>query len=265
MGVPSEPGSASAARGYGRSRKGRQRFEYSETSRAGFVELAPDRLLTEQEIYDALKKVPEVAIVAWKEAKTSQGNGGFHYMERNIKVFVPGSANTPIEFELTRNQHMKDVSWRPYTLTACFKEPPSTCTTTRGASSCTSSSGGSSCPCTPRTTASEHWPGRPRRRPMRASRSMHHRVTPLRRAEAQAHPTSRAARSRRPRSMGQALPAQRRGTLHSRCARVGLHNNRPQAVSSRHGRTHFQFRINMTPWPRLRRPRRCCRRRRRGL
>ena len=32
------------------------RFEYSETSRAGFVELAPDRLLTEQEFYDALKK-----------------------------------------------------------------------------------------------------------------------------------------------------------------------------------------------------------------
>ena len=55
MGVPSEPGSASAAGGYGGSRKGRQRFEYSETSRAGFVELAPDRLLTEDEFYDVLK------------------------------------------------------------------------------------------------------------------------------------------------------------------------------------------------------------------
>ena len=55
-GVLSEPGSASAAGGYGGSRSRRQRFEYSETSRAGFVELAPDRLLTEQEFYDALKK-----------------------------------------------------------------------------------------------------------------------------------------------------------------------------------------------------------------
>ena len=114
-GVLSEPGSASAAGGYGGSRSRRQRFEYSETSRAGFVELAPDRLLTEQEIYDALKKVPEVAMVAWKEAKTSQGNVGFHYMERNINVYVPGSASTPIEFELTRNQHMRHVPGRPFT------------------------------------------------------------------------------------------------------------------------------------------------------
>ena len=114
-GVPSAPGSASAAWGY---------CEYSETSNAGFVELHPDRLLTQQQFYDALEKVPEVEKVAWKEDKTSQGNVGSHYMERNINVFVLGFASTPIEFELTRNQHMKDVSWRPYTLTACFKEPP---------------------------------------------------------------------------------------------------------------------------------------------
>ena len=47
--LSSAPGSASAEEGYEGSRKQRQRFEYSETSRAGFVELAPGKQFTEQD------------------------------------------------------------------------------------------------------------------------------------------------------------------------------------------------------------------------
>ena len=53
---PPGPGSASPGGEYGGSRQLARRFEYSWNLRAGFVELAPDRLLTEQEFYDALKK-----------------------------------------------------------------------------------------------------------------------------------------------------------------------------------------------------------------
>ena len=45
-------------------------------------------------------------------------------MEQNINVYVAGCPNTPLEFELTRNQHMKELPGRPFTVTACFKEPP---------------------------------------------------------------------------------------------------------------------------------------------
>ena len=34
-----------------------------------------------------------------------------------------GSASNPFEFELTRNQHMKDQPGLPFTVTAMFKEP----------------------------------------------------------------------------------------------------------------------------------------------
>ena len=46
-------------------------------------------------------------------------------MEQNLFVasrFGPGSESNPIEFELTRNRHMKDPRC-PFTVTACFKEP----------------------------------------------------------------------------------------------------------------------------------------------
>ena len=59
----------------------------------------------------------------WKAPKTSQGNVGNHYMEQNIDVWVPGS-DRPIEFELTRDPHMKDMPGRPFTVPACFKNAP---------------------------------------------------------------------------------------------------------------------------------------------
>ena len=82
----------------------KQRFEYSEESTAGFVELAPKRILSETEFFTAQQSAPDVVRVEWKETKTSQGNVGDHLMEQNIDVWVLGSAR-PIEFELTRNLH----------------------------------------------------------------------------------------------------------------------------------------------------------------
>ena len=44
-------------------------------------------------------------------------------MEQNIDVWVLGSAR-PIEFELTRDPHMKNMVGRPFTVSACSKNPP---------------------------------------------------------------------------------------------------------------------------------------------
>ena len=62
--------------------------------------------------------------VEWCTTKKSQGNPGKHYIQQNVKVWVPGYASTPLEFQLTRNQHMEPGPGRPFTVTACFKEPP---------------------------------------------------------------------------------------------------------------------------------------------
>ena len=60
----------------------------------------------------------------WGTSKASQGNVGKHQMEQNVKVWVPGYASTPLEFQLTRNQHVEPGPGHPFTVTACFKEPP---------------------------------------------------------------------------------------------------------------------------------------------
>ena len=121
--VSSVPGSASTEEEYKGSRKLKQRFEYSENSTAGFVELAPDRIPSEEEFMNALLSAPDVERVEWKETQTSQGNVGKHHMEQNLNVWVPGFAR-PIEFELTRDPHMKETAGRPFTVSACFKAPP---------------------------------------------------------------------------------------------------------------------------------------------
>ena len=68
------PGAASPGGAYSGSRRVAQRFEYSEYSTAGFVELAPsslraaswdDRDVAAQEFYGALAQVPGVAEVSW--------------------------------------------------------------------------------------------------------------------------------------------------------------------------------------------------------
>ncbi len=120
--VPKAPGSASAV-AYGGSRREAQRFEYSEASRAGFVELSPHPLMTGDCLYAALADDRAVRRVVHNTTKTSQGNAGNHYMEQNLLAYVAGFER-PVEFELTRHQHMRPAPGRPYTVTACFKQPP---------------------------------------------------------------------------------------------------------------------------------------------
>ena len=110
---------------YGGSRSVKQRFEYSRESKAAFVELHPSFMPTPEEFKAHLEAVPGVTKVDWQTSKRSQGNVGNHYCEHNLLVYSstgPGSASSPIEFELTRNQHVKDPRVKP-TVTAMFKDP----------------------------------------------------------------------------------------------------------------------------------------------
>ena len=126
------PGSASLQgmpvhMAYGGSRSLAQRWEYSEGSGAGFVELHPRHTPTDEEFFKMLQQVSGVTHVEWQSSKTSQNNISKkgHHFGRNILVqsrLGPESASHPLEFELTRNQHMKDRR-HPFTVTACFKEP----------------------------------------------------------------------------------------------------------------------------------------------
>ena len=116
---------------YAGSRRLKQRFEYRENSRSAFVELHrfwyPPKEEGPQEFKRLLEAVPGVERVEWQTTKASQGDVGKHYCQQNLLVYSsipgPGSASPPIEFELTRNQHMKDKRVTP-TLTAMFKDPP---------------------------------------------------------------------------------------------------------------------------------------------
>ena len=125
------PGSASHAEpkrlwghlGYGGSRRKNMRFEYAPNSTAGFAELHPDYVPTSEQFFQMLQQVPGVSEVKWQTSKTSQGNQGGHYMERNILVYSHLAHNAAIEFELTRNNHMNNAEL-PFTVTTCFKNPP---------------------------------------------------------------------------------------------------------------------------------------------
>ena len=125
------PGSASRAEpkrlwdhvSYGGSRRKNQRFQYAPNSNAGFAELHPTYVPTPEEFFQTLQRVPGVREVKWQTSKTSQGNAGNHYMERNVLVYSNLGGNTPIEFELTRHNHMINKE-APYTVTTCFKSPP---------------------------------------------------------------------------------------------------------------------------------------------
>ena len=88
------------------------------------MELAPNHLMKGDELFQALAAAPYVEKVEWKESKTSQGNEGNHYMEQNIKVFVVGFPKMPLEFELSRHDHMKEKLGVNKTVTALFKTPP---------------------------------------------------------------------------------------------------------------------------------------------
>ena len=122
-----EPGSGSSAP-YGGSRTRKQRYEYSETSRAGFAELSPAFVMTGKQLFNKLSKVSGVKEVRWATPKSAQGNvSAGHYMEQNVLVYSSmggsGSAKRPMEFEITRHQHLKGSSV-PYTVTVMFKDLP---------------------------------------------------------------------------------------------------------------------------------------------
>ena len=93
---------------------------------SAFVELHPSFYPTLLEFKEGLEAVPGVVRVEWQTTKASQGNVGDHYSEQSLladtSIAGPGSASPRIEFELTRNQHMKDPHVCP-TLTARFKDP----------------------------------------------------------------------------------------------------------------------------------------------
>ena len=101
-----------------------QRFEYKANSSAGFVELAPEFPGTAEDLYEELERVPGSLKVSWQTTKTSQGNVGYHYGERNILMYSSlARLCQPLAFEVTRNNHKKNRH-APFTVTVCFKEPP---------------------------------------------------------------------------------------------------------------------------------------------
>ena len=59
-----------------------------------------------------------------KCSKTSQGNRGNHVFEHNLEVHLHSEPDLALEFEITRNNHMKHTEGRSYTETAMFKDPP---------------------------------------------------------------------------------------------------------------------------------------------
>ena len=107
------PGSASSHMKYGGSRKFNQRCEYSADSKAGFVELCPKHVWTVEMLKSELSNAPGITKVEWQTSKSDQGNASSgHWAETNLLVYSslcgPGSASSPLEFEVTRNSHMKD-------------------------------------------------------------------------------------------------------------------------------------------------------------
>ena len=130
--VQQERGPGSASRKgpshifYGGSRQLNQRWEYTPNSGAGFIECTPQFHPTGDEFLKRLRDVPGVTNVEFNSSKTSQNNIGKHYMEHNVFVtsekMGPDSVRHPMEFELTRSNHMENLEV-PFTLTAMFKKP----------------------------------------------------------------------------------------------------------------------------------------------
>ncbi|CAK0808294.1 unnamed protein product [Prorocentrum cordatum] len=108
---------------YAGSRRLAQRYEYKGTSFLGMVELHPQRLLTREEFKTNLLAAPGVLKVVDTSSKTSQGNRGDHVFEHNLEVHLHREPHAALEFEITRNNHMKHMEGRPYTDTAMFKAP----------------------------------------------------------------------------------------------------------------------------------------------
>ena len=123
----SAPGSASADyepsdADYRGNRKTRQRYAYSDHSRAAFIELSPPNM-TVEEFKTRLENVRGVVGVHLhpKGTKTEQNNPGDHYQAHNFMVNSQVFPGKDMEFELSTHNHFKDKS-RPKTVSAMFKE-----------------------------------------------------------------------------------------------------------------------------------------------
>ena len=64
-----------------------------------------------------------VAQVDDKVSKTSQNNVGRHHLEQKVMVYLERDPDRPVQFELTRNQHLPQTAKRPFTVTVMFKDP----------------------------------------------------------------------------------------------------------------------------------------------
>ena len=88
---------------YGGSRREKERYQYSASSRAGFAELSPDWVMTGSQLFEALKQVVGVERVGWQTPKYAQGNpSASRCAQQNVLVYssLRGSntANQSIEF-----------------------------------------------------------------------------------------------------------------------------------------------------------------------
>ena len=119
----SEPAACDPA--YTGSRRVKQRYEDGEETTAGFIELSQEHVLSTDKFRQLLIAVPGVwqVIDHPKGTKAEQGNPGDHYQQQNFFVYSNTLDKHPMEFELTRNNHMKDPKV-PFTVSACFKGPP---------------------------------------------------------------------------------------------------------------------------------------------
>ena len=108
---------------YQGSRKRKQRFPFKEHSRAAFIELGPEHVLSVDDFKVLLEGVRGEDRAVWhsKGFKAHQGNPGRHYQMQNFLVYSMLFQDKGMEFELTRDPHMKDPQ-RPYTISAMFRE-----------------------------------------------------------------------------------------------------------------------------------------------
>ena len=100
------------------------RYRYKSTSRAGFIELAAEHVMTGDEFVQCLRAVEGVTNVRQQKSKSEQqGRPGCHELEHNLLVESDRFSGRSIEFGFTRHDHMKGAH-HPRTVTACFKVPP---------------------------------------------------------------------------------------------------------------------------------------------
>ena len=118
--APVGPSSASAYKG---SRSLHSRYDYKDSSNAAFVELSPDHTPIPEDLYAWLRNVGGVTDQEW----SGMYQYGDRYSGRSVLMYTdsvpPGSARVPLEFQVTRKDHMTHARL-PFTVTILFKGPP---------------------------------------------------------------------------------------------------------------------------------------------